>query len=186
MINWAIDYWYLCLIALLIGIVTAAWIWLRTRSAPSDLPDIDEPAGKIGKATAAAPPPLEPVKPVIDVAEPVKFVAPVAETPTVTAATAGESAAKPKIAAAVGEADDLSLIKGVGPKLKTLLAGLGISRFDQIAAWNDADIAEVDQYLGSFKGRITRDNWVEQAGYLARGDHAGFAARFGAVGSENN
>ena len=183
MINWAMDYWYLCLIALVIGVATAAWIWLRTTSTPDNLPDIDEPVRKVGATPAPAP--LEPVKPVIDVAEPVKFVAPVAEAEPAPAAAAGEAQARPRIAAAVGEPDDLSLIKGVGPKLKTLLTGLGVTRFDQIAAWGEAEIAEVDQYLGTFKGRITRDNWVEQAGYLAKGDHDGFAARFGAVGSEN-
>lgn len=181
MLNWAIENWYLCLIALVIGVATAAWIWLRVRPAQDHLPDIDEPVAKVGKS--AAPTPLEPVKPVIDVAEPVKFVAPPTEpapNPVIVASDGEEG--RPRIAAAVGEPDNLSLIKGVGPKLKTLLGALGVTRFDQIAAWTEADIAEVDQYLGTFKGRITRDNWIEQAGYLAKGDHEGFAARFGAVG----
>jgi predicted flap endonuclease-1-like 5' DNA nuclease len=184
MLSWAIDYWYLCLIALIIGVATAAWIWLRVAPVQDNLPDIDEPVGKLSKV-AAAPPPLEPIKPVIDVAEPVKFVAPAPEPVAVPVAPSGEAAARPAIAAAVGEPDDLSLIKGVGPKLKLLLTSLGVTRFDQIAAWGAADIAEIDQYLGTFKGRITRDSWVEQAGFLAKGDHAGFAAKFGAVGSEN-
>jgi predicted flap endonuclease-1-like 5' DNA nuclease len=63
-----------------------------------------------------------------------------------------------------------------------MLNALGITRYDQIAAWTAADIAEVDRFLGMFQGRIARDNWVEQAGYLARGDVAGFAARYGALG----
>lgn len=184
MLSWAFDYWYLCLIALVIGVATAAWIWLRIGPVQDNLPDIDEPVGKLGKV-AVAPPPLEPVKPVIEVAEPVKFVAPTPEPAPVPVAVDGGGAAKPKIAAAVGEPDDLSLIKGVGPKLKVLLTSLGVTRFDQIAGWRESDIAEVDQYLGTFKGRITRDSWVEQAGFLATGDHAGFAAKFGAVGSEN-
>lgn len=86
---------------------------------------------------------------------------------------------KPRIAAAVGEPDDLRKIKGIGPKLNTLLGELGVSRYDQIATWTAADIAEVDPYLGTFKGRITRDNWVEQAGFLAKGDIAGFEAKYG-------
>ena len=179
MLSWATDYWYLCLAALLIGVATAAWIWLGRRAEQDTLPDIDEPATQAGKTAAAAP--LEPVKPVIDVAQPVSFDAPKVEAEPVPVA-AGEGGAKPNIAAAVGEPDNLSQIKGVGPKLKALLASLGVTRFDQIAAWTDADIAEVDQYLGTFQGRITRDNWVEQAGYLAKGDHEGFAARFGALG----
>jgi predicted flap endonuclease-1-like 5' DNA nuclease len=86
---------------------------------------------------------------------------------------------KPRIAPAVGDPDDLRKLKGVGPKLNTLLADMGITRYDQIAAWSATDIAEVDQYLGTFKGRIARDNWVEQAGYLAKNDIAGFEAKYG-------
>lgn len=97
------------------------------------------------------------------------------------AVQADEAAAsgKPRIAAAIGEADDLRKIKGVGPKLNSLLAALGVTRYDQIATWTAADIAEIDPYLGNFKGRIVRDNWIEQAGFLARNDIAGFELKFG-------
>lgn len=101
---------------------------------------------------------------------------PEAETP-VAETTPG----KPAIAAAVGDPDDLKQIKGIGPKLNKLLAEMGIIRFDQIAAWSEADIAEVDQFLGNFQGRITNDNWVDQATYLAQGDIAGFEAKYGKV-----
>lgn len=80
---------------------------------------------------------------------------------------------------AVGEPDDLRQIKGVGPKLNSLLVGLGITRYDQIAAWTEQEIVAVDAHLGTFKGRITRDNWIEQARFLASGDTAGFEAKFG-------
>jgi predicted flap endonuclease-1-like 5' DNA nuclease len=185
MITWATDYWYLCLAALLIGIATAAWIWLQI-AARAPMLDIDE------RPRMPAPKPLEPVKPVIDIAEPVRFVAPVPEpvaapapAPTAPVSDGSTAADRPAIAAAVGAPDDLTLIKGVGPKLNALLLSLGVTRFDQIAAWGATEIGEVDRFLGSFKGRIVRDAWVEQAGYLARGDHAGFATKFGAVGSEN-
>jgi predicted flap endonuclease-1-like 5' DNA nuclease len=89
------------------------------------------------------------------------------------------------IPAAVGDADDLLQIKGIGPKLNTLLTGLGITRFDQIAAWGAAEIDKVDDHLGSFKNRITRDGWIEQAGLLARGAIAEFEAKFGKLDSEN-
>ena len=36
--------------------------------------------------------------------------------------------------------------------------------------------------MGAFKGRITRDRWVEQARYLAAGDIAGFEVTFGKLG----
>ena len=89
------------------------------------------------------------------------------------------------IPAAVGDADDLLQIKGVGPKLNMLLVGLGITRFDQIAAWGAAEIDKVDDHLGTFKNRITRDSWVEQAGLLAKGMIAEFEAKFGKLDSEN-
>ncbi|HWJ69677.1 MAG TPA: hypothetical protein VNS79_06505 [Sphingobium sp.] len=83
------------------------------------------------------------------------------------------------VPAAAGEPDDLRRIKGLGPKLNGLLAGLGITRYDQIAGWGDREIALVDAQLGNFKGRIVRDNWVEQAKFLASGDADGFEAKFG-------
>ncbi len=64
-------------------------------------------------------------------------------------------------------ADDLKLIKGVGPQLEGVLNGLGFWHFDQIAKWTDAEIAWVDQRL-KFKGRIVRDNWVQQATDMAK------------------
>jgi large subunit ribosomal protein L21 len=65
-----------------------------------------------------------------------------------------------------GGADDLSRISGVGPKLVGLLNDNGVFHFDQIAAWSEAEVAYMDEQL-SFKGRIGRDNWIEQAATLA-------------------
>jgi predicted flap endonuclease-1-like 5' DNA nuclease len=89
------------------------------------------------------------------------------------------------IPAAVGAADDLLQIKGIGPKLNALLISLGVTRFDQIAAWGAGEIDKVDDHLGSFKNRISRDSWVEQAGLLAKGKIAEFEAKFGKLDSEN-
>src|SRR5690606_4992175 len=75
--------------------------------------------------------------------------------------------------------DDLTRIKGVGPKLAALLHGLGITGFDDIAGWDDAAIDRIDARLGQFSGRIRRDGWVEQARLLAAGDTAGFEKKFG-------
>ncbi|NRA86806.1 MAG: NADH-quinone oxidoreductase subunit NuoE [Rhizobiales bacterium] len=66
-----------------------------------------------------------------------------------------------------GEADDLKVIKGVGPKLESVLNGLGIFHYSQVAAWNADQIAWVDSKL-KFKGRIERDGWIEQASSLAK------------------
>jgi predicted flap endonuclease-1-like 5' DNA nuclease len=75
--------------------------------------------------------------------------------------------------------NDLGRLKGVGPKLVALLGTLGITRYDQIAGWSDADIDRVDAQLGPFQGRIRRDDWVEQARLLASGDTDAYEARFG-------
>ncbi len=76
-------------------------------------------------------------------------------------------------AARAGGADDLKRIKGVGPKLEALLHSLGFYHFDQIAGWTEAEVAWVDEHLEGFKGRVSRDGWVEQAKALAAGVDAG-------------
>ena len=81
----------------------------------------------------------------------------------------------------VGDSDDLTRIKGLGPKIATLLRSLDVTRFDQIAAWSEADVARIDPQLGTFQGRIARDNWIDQARYLSAGDVSGFESRFGKV-----
>ena len=78
-----------------------------------------------------------------------------------------------------GPADDLTVVRGVGPRLAVLLNSLGIFHLRQIARWSDADIAEIDTRLGAFKGRIARDNWVEQAKLLNDGELAVYQQRFG-------
>jgi len=75
--------------------------------------------------------------------------------------------------------DDLRRIKGLGPKLVATLQALGITRFDQIAVWTDADLDDLDTKLGAFAGRPRRDAWVEQAQLLASSDTAAYEARFG-------
>jgi large subunit ribosomal protein L21 len=65
-----------------------------------------------------------------------------------------------------GQADDLKKISGVGPKLEGLLNQNGVFHFDQIAAWTSSEIAYMDNQL-SFKGRIERDGWIEQAKQFA-------------------
>ena len=69
------------------------------------------------------------------------------------------------------------MIKGVGPKLEILLNGLGFYHFDQVAGWGADEIAWVDQNLKGFKGRVSRDNWVEQAKQLAQGGETEFSRR---------
>ena len=81
------------------------------------------------------------------------------------------AAAKPAGLAGPREsgADDLKQIKGVGKKLEATLNELGYYHFDQIANWTAAEVEWVDGNLKGFKGRVSRDNWVEQAKALAAG-----------------
>jgi NADH-quinone oxidoreductase subunit E len=122
--------------------LTTPWLG-RTAKAKPATPDVPKPAKPVPKAPAQ--------KPVAD-------AAPMA-------------AAKPKAlkAARGGAPDDLKIIVGIGPKLEILCHKLGFFHFDQIAAWTAAEIAWVDDNLEGFKGRVTRDKWVEQAKALAKG-----------------
>ena len=94
----------------------------------------------------------------------------------VVAAVAAKPAAKkaaPKAEASkkapeAAGADDLKQLSGVGPALEKKLHDNGVTTFAQIAAWGAEDIAEFDEKL-SFKGRIEREGWVEQAKELAKG-----------------
>ena len=75
--------------------------------------------------------------------------------------------------------DDLSKLKGVGPKFEDRLHALGFHRFEQLARLTPTEIERLDEQLGPFRGRLTRDRVVEQADYLARNDLDGFEQRFG-------
>ena len=86
------------------------------------------------------------------------------------------SAAKVKVVAAKpkgldgprgGKADDLTQIKGIGPKLAKMLNGMGFYHFDQIASWGASELSWVDDNLEGFKGRASRDEWIKQAKKLA-------------------
>jgi predicted flap endonuclease-1-like 5' DNA nuclease len=64
--------------------------------------------------------------------------------------------------------DDLTRIHGIGPKLAAALEALGITSFRQVARMSAEDIAELDEALGVFPGRIERDDWVGGARALHR------------------
>ncbi|WP_375173518.1 endonuclease [Pseudooceanicola sp.] len=115
--------------------------------------------------------------------EPAAPVAAPPEKPAVADATAATAAdgegTKPAGLSAPrdGKADDLRKIKGVGPKLQSTLNEMGYYHYDQIAAWTAEEVAWVDQNLKGFKGRVSRDNWVDQAKQLATGEGTEFSKR---------
>ena len=135
----------------------------------ADTPNAPEPA-----------PAAEPVSAAETAPEP----APVAASASASASATpdvetAEDAARPEAlsSARAGGADDLKMIKGIGPKLEIMLNELGFYHFDQIAAWSAAEVAWVNDNLAGFKGRVSRDNWVEQASKLATGQETEFSKR---------
>lgn len=95
----------------------------------------------------------------------------VSTSPTAAASPPGVGARPASLLSAPrnGAADDLKEITGIGPKLEKTLHELGVFHFDQIAAWSQAEIDWVNNSM-SFRGRIEREKWVEQAAALARGE----------------
>jgi large subunit ribosomal protein L21 len=108
------------------------------------------------------------------VEEVVISAAPKAEKPKAKADTAAPVAserpavdARGRLSAPVnGQADDLKVIKGVGPVLEKKLNAAGIFHYWQVAALTAEQVVELETDM-SFPGRITRDNWLEQAAALA-------------------
>jgi len=154
-------------------VIIAAWLLMRanrtTRVVGTDTSSkdvLDEGAARAARNQALIDAPVATTK---DSAVP---AAPAPAAPTPVPASTPTSTAP----------DDLRRIKGVGPKLAALLNEQGITSFAQIAAWDTADIEQVDALLGRFAGRITRDQWTEQAKLLSARDEAGFAAKFGSAG----
>jgi len=61
--------------------------------------------------------------------------------------------------------DDLKLISGIGPKLEQKLNSIGIWHYEQVAAWTQSNVDWVNAAI-SFRGRIEREKWVQQANQL--------------------
>ncbi|MCP5396459.1 MAG: hypothetical protein H6918_06970 [Sphingomonadaceae bacterium] len=175
--------WPIFLVALLIGIAVAWFVFVatrRTRVETTKGDTLDEGADRAARNQALidAPPAARkeavPVPPAVPegLAGVGAAVAAAVEDEQLEHAEAGHSVQEET-------ADDLTRIKGVGPKLVELLKSLDVTQFEQIAAWSDADIDRIDARLGRFEGRIRRDNWVEQARLLADDDMAAYEGKFG-------
>ena len=165
---------HLILIALLalvvIGVVIlAARVRARGRRQHSDADEASERINEIHDVQPVAAPPPPPLADMPAVA-----TAPLDDAPATLAADM-ESTDDDFDEAA----DDLTRMKGVGPKLAAQLAALGYPSYASIAALAPSEADAVDAQLGTFKGRLARDRVVEQATYLAKGDTAGFEGVFG-------
>ncbi len=76
---------------------------------------------------------------------------------------AAVSQSRATAAPALEEKDDLKEIRGIGPFLEKILNENGVYTYRQIARFTDADVDELSKKIGTFKNRIRRDNWIEQA-----------------------
>jgi len=97
-----------------------------------------------------------------DVASAKRVVAAPTAEPAQTKDSPQAAARKPLSMERPAATDDLKAISGIGPKLEKVLNDLGIWTYAQIAGWDKAEIAWMDDHLG-FKGRIDRDAWIAQA-----------------------
>ena len=75
-----------------------------------------------------------------------------------------------------GDVDDLKRIRGIGVLIEKKLHSLGVISYEQVANWTGEDIDRISQLL-DFKGRIERENWIEQARILASGGQTEFSRR---------
>jgi predicted flap endonuclease-1-like 5' DNA nuclease len=187
---------FLLIIALVIGFVIGWWMFRRPRTGgdiklevdsearpyldnPGPTPDLGPPALLRERP---AQPRTRPIRDGIDTQERRGILD---EGATATTDVAGQLLgirAHAELPGGAAAPDDLQMLKGVGPKLAQKLADNGITRFEQLAALSSTEVSILEDKLGPFKGRLTRDRVVEQATYLARGDTDGFEARFGKLG----
>ena len=168
------EIWVLLALAALIGLLAGWIIWGRRKVVVNtgeadrlraDLAACSAKGSDLSAKLAASEARAKAAKVEAVKAEPAKAA------PQAAAFMAPVAADKPKglTAARGGKADDLKLVKGIGPKLELLCHKLGFYHFDQIANWTAKEIAWVDENLEGFKGRVTRDEWVVQARDLAAG-----------------
>lgn len=172
-------YWPYLLIAFAIGLVVAWFVFMANRrtSVSTEKRDVLDEGAEKAKRNAAlinSPPAAGDLSAAANTQK-------VAHADARGDAEAGASVAPPVASTSGG--DDLTRIKGLGPKLAALLNSLGVSSYAQIADWDGAEIDRIDAQLGRFEGRIRRDNWVEQAKLLAAGDEEAFRGAFGKEGN---
>ncbi|WP_156454312.1 MULTISPECIES: hypothetical protein [unclassified Sphingomonas] len=78
-------------------------------------------------------------------------------------------------------ASDLTILKGVGPRVAARLAEEGVTSLAVLAALTPERAATIDAALGNFAGRMARDKWVEQARLIVAGDVSEYERQFGAL-----
>jgi predicted flap endonuclease-1-like 5' DNA nuclease len=136
----------------------------------------DREAERQGAPPAEPRPPTDPTPlgspaDVIAAAPPAEPPAPAEPGPAAPPAGVLAGAPPQGLAAAEGDPDDLQQISGIGPGIEKVLHELGIYHFWQIAQFTPDNVTWVNQRL-RFKGRIEREDWINQARRLAAGETA--------------
>lgn len=99
-----------------------------------------------------------------------------------TFAPASAEPLPPFLDAPRGTPDNLTLLKGVGDRFAAKLNDIGVFHYRQIAGWSPEEVRIADSKLDTFRGRIERDQLVEQSKLLAAGRTTEYEARFGKLG----
>lgn len=87
-----------------------------------------------------------------------------------------EALVGPNTVTNTGVNNDLKYIRGIGVLIEKRLRAMGYTSYAQIASWTQSDVDRVNQQL-DFRGRIERENWIEQARILAAGGQTDFSRR---------
>src|SRR5436190_22814695 len=135
--DWIEQNWVLIVLGVVVVLVALWWL-----------------VGSSGKQVDAGAPParLDKAGPIDSPVVTGPAVAPIDTPPPIAPAPITpepEALVEPIHPIPAGPPDALTRMKGVGPKVAALLNGLGVTRYDQISAWTDADVARVDAQLGA-------------------------------------
>jgi len=126
--------------------------------------ELEQAQARQAAAPAPSAPPPADLDRVTATAAPARAVR---KTKTVAREGAAKDAGRAPIPAARSDnPDDLTRIKGIGPKIEGILHTLGVHHFHQIAGWSPDNVEWVNDHL-RFKGRIQREQWIEQAKKLS-------------------
>lgn len=149
--------WWLFILLVVIGVVSAVIWWLAGRNQET-VPATPQ-AVETTSLKAEAVPPL---------AESVPAPAQVAGQQEAAAVKVEPTA--PAVAAPAAQADNLTRIEGIGPKISGILQAAGIHTFAQLA---QTEVSRLEQILAEsdLKHRLANPTtWPEQAGLAARGE----------------
>jgi predicted flap endonuclease-1-like 5' DNA nuclease len=165
------------LIGLIVAVIVAIILWMGWQDTNSGTASDATTAAATSSAAARTDATATAVSPVAAKPAATKAAKPAATK--AAAKPAAKVAAKPAVLAKAraGGADNLKMIKGVGPVLEKALHTTGVFHFDQVGAWTKADAEWFDDNVKGANGRVIRDGWVKQAKILAKGGATEFSAR---------